>query len=128
MRSQTGVVMKDGSQKIRAQQFGEFGLFPVEARGFIRVTSLVIAIAARHLLAAPSCRMARENHRSQCPPAGGTLTPTSQERAAGRRPEAQGHEVATPDSFHRPDSVGSVGCTSPNTASVPHQEATMDLQ
>ena len=35
--------MKDGSQKIRAQQFGEFGLFPVEARKFIRVTSLVIA-------------------------------------------------------------------------------------
>jgi len=42
MRSQTDVVMKDGSQKIRAQQFGEFGLFPVEARKFIRVTPLVI--------------------------------------------------------------------------------------
>ena len=39
------------------------------------------------------------------------LTPTSQERAAGRRPEAPGHEAASPDSFHRPDSVGSVGCT-----------------
>jgi hypothetical protein len=36
------------------------------------------------------------------------LTPTSQERAAGRRPEAQNHQVASPDSFHRPDSVGSV--------------------
>jgi site-specific DNA recombinase len=90
------------------------------------------------LLAAPSCRMAWENHRSQCSPAGGTLlpaarraaflAPTSQERAAGRRPEAQGREVTSPDTFHRPHSVGSVGCTSTNTASLPHQEATVELQ
>src|SRR5271169_107128 len=82
--------------------------------------------------------MARENHRSQCAPAGGTLlpatrragvlTPTSQERAAGRRPEARGHEVASPDSLHRPHSVGSVGCTFTDTASVPHQAATVELQ
>ena len=66
------------------------------------------------LLSTPSCGLARENLRSQCSPAGGTLlpatrrvailTPTSQERAAGRRPEARGHEVRK--NFFAPSSRG----------------------
>ena len=90
------------------------------------------------LRTAPSCRMAQENRRSWCSPAGGALSPatrraavlaqTSQERGAGRRTEAQRHEVAAPDPFDRPDAGGSVGCTPTDTTPVPHQATTVELQ
>ena len=49
-------------------------------------------------------------------------------RAADGRPQAPSHEVTSPDSFDRPHSVGSVDCNSADTASFPHQAATMGLQ
>src|SRR5713226_8523039 len=81
--------------------------------------------------------MAGENRRSRCAPAGravlpatrrtAVLAPASAARAAGRRPETQRHEVATPDPFDRSDSSSPVARPLTDTPPVPHQTTTVEL-
>ncbi len=83
-------------------------------------------------------RPARQDSRSRRAPAGRTLLPTTRRPAAGaptspertvsRGEEAPCNEVATPDSWYWSASSGALGGRDPDTSSVPHQAATVDLQ
>ena len=89
------------------------------------------------LCTAASRRVVEQDRGSRRAPAGRVLLPTARcsasfalSRAAGsvgREPETERDKITAPDSFDRPDPICSADRADPDSASFPHQAATVDL-